>query len=61
MNALRYLRTVLWSFVGLGRRENAEELARAGGAVPLLLVAFGVLAVVLAGLIGLAKLASGWQ
>ncbi len=48
VNLLQYIRTVLWSFIGLGNRANADALARTGNPLPLLLVAV-VLVLVLIG------------
>lgn len=52
MNFLRHVKVVLWSFIGLGRRQHAGELGKAnplifvGVAFGLVLVFLGTLAFV---------------
>ena len=38
MNLLRYIKTVLWSFIGIGRRQDMAQLSERGN--PLILVVF---------------------
>lgn len=56
---LRALRTVLWSFIGLGGRQaDAEKRTDQVGLMPLLLVAFILVLVLIVGLVMLARYAS---
>ena len=56
-NALRYVQIVLWSFFGVRKRaDHAIDLQRARP-VPLLLVAIGLAALFVVGLVSLAGLA----
>ena len=57
MTVLRYVQTVLWSFIGLGRRENFGEVTRAGNPVALLAIALSLGAAFILTLVGLALLA----
>jgi hypothetical protein len=56
---LRYLRAVLWSFIGLGGR-SADASTRLKGAnpLPLIAIAFGVVLAFLACLAALARFAA---
>ncbi|MCZ4316552.1 DUF2970 domain-containing protein [Comamonadaceae bacterium G21597-S1] len=57
MNLLVYIRTVLWSFIGIGRRSGSgEDLARVKP-LGLFAVAIVLLVVFLVTLFGLASLA----
>ena len=40
MNLLRQTKTVLWSFVGLGRREDMADIHQRGNPLVLILIAF---------------------
>lgn len=40
MNLLRQIKTVLWSFVGLGRRQDMADIAGRGNPLVLILIAF---------------------
>ena len=40
MNFLRQVKTVLWSFVGLGRRKDMESVHERGNPLVLILIAF---------------------
>lgn len=56
---LRMVRAVLWSFIGLGGRQSqAEKRTEQVGFVPLAIVAFVLVAVLIAGLVALAKYAA---
>lgn len=57
MKLLVYIRTVLWSFIGIGSRKGADE--DLANVKPLVLLAVAVVLLVLFGLtiFGLAKLA----
>lgn len=39
MNILKQVKTVLWSLIGIGRREDMEEIPVRGSPIVLLLVA----------------------
>lgn len=47
MNFLRQVKTVLWSFVGLGRRQDMAQIHERGSPLVLILVAFVLLLVFL--------------
>jgi hypothetical protein len=47
MNILRQIRTVLWSFVGLGRRKDMAAIHERGSPLVLIAVAFGLVLVFL--------------
>ena len=58
MNLMRQIKTVLWSFVGLGRRKDMAEIHERGNLLLLILVAFvlvllfvGTLALVVHGVV----------
>lgn len=60
MEAIRYVRMVLWSFFGVRRRNAAaDELAKARPVI-LIAVALGLAALFGLSLWGLAHLAVGW-
>lgn len=57
---LRYLRAVLWGFVGLGgRRDDADERVDQAGALPTIAIALVLVLLLVVGLIALAKFAAG--
>jgi hypothetical protein len=47
MNFIRQIKTVLWSFVGLGRRGDASTIAQRGSPLVLIPIAFGIVLVFL--------------
>jgi hypothetical protein len=56
----RYLRAVLWGFIGLGgRRADADERVDQAGAIPTIAIAMVLALLLVAGLIALAKFAAG--
>ncbi len=57
MTLLRYVQTVLWSFIGLGRRENFGEVTRTGNPLALIAIAISLGAIFVLTLLGLAILA----
>ena len=57
---LRYLRAVLWSFIGLGGRStDASSRLENANPLPLIAIAFAVVLVFLACLVALARFAAG--
>lgn len=40
MNIFRQVKTVLWSFIGLGRRKDMAEIHERGNPLVLILIAF---------------------
>ena len=52
MNLIRQIKTVLWSFIGLGRRQDMAEIGDRGNPLVLILVAF-VLLLALMGVLAL--------
>ncbi len=42
MNILRQIKTVLWSFVGLGRRSDMAQIEQRGNPLVLILIAFSL-------------------
>jgi hypothetical protein len=40
MNLISQIKTVLWSFIGLGRRQDMEEIHERGSPLVLILIAF---------------------
>lgn len=40
MNIIRQVRTVLWSFIGLGRRKDMADIHERGNPLVLILIAF---------------------
>jgi hypothetical protein len=59
VTVLRYIQTVLWSFIGLGRRQNFGEVTRAGNPLVLIAIALSLAAVFVLALVALAALAVG--
>ena len=59
-NFLRYLRAVLWGFIGLGGRQaDAASRVDQAGAIPTIAIALVFVLLLVAGLIGLARFAAG--
>ena len=57
---LRYLRAVLWGFIGLGgRRADADERVDQAGAIPTIAIALVLALLLVVGLIALARFAAG--
>ena len=57
---LRYLRAVLWGFIGLGgRRADADQRVDHAGAIPTIAIALVLALLLVAGLIALARFAAG--
>ena len=57
---LRYLRAVLWGFIGLGgRRADADDRVDQSGAIPTIVIALVLVLLLVAGLIALARFAAG--
>ncbi len=52
MNIVRQVKTVMWSFVGLGRRQDMAEIHQRGNPLVLVLIAF-VLVLMLLGTLAL--------
>ena len=52
MNFVRQVKTVLWSFVGLGRRQDMAQIHERGNPLVLVLIAF-VLVLMLMGALAL--------
>lgn len=59
MNLLRYIKTVLWSFIGIGRRQDMAQLSERGNPLILVVVAFVLLLVFLITLVLAARWAAG--
>lgn len=57
MNILRYVRAVLWSFIGLGRRPDMDDLHRKADPVALIATALVLAALLVIGLVALARFA----
>ena len=57
MQFARQVKTVLWSFVGLGRRKDMSEIHERGNPLVLILIAFTLVLVFLATLAFVAHLA----
>jgi hypothetical protein len=55
MNLLRQIKTVLWSFVGLGRRQDMEDIPERGNPLFLILIAFVLVLVFLGTLAWIAR------
>jgi hypothetical protein len=47
MNLIRQIKTVLWSFIGLGQRKDMAEIHQRGNPLVLILIAFVVVLVFL--------------
>ena len=57
---LRYLRAVLWGFIGLGgRRADADQRVGQAGVIPTIVIALVLALLLVAGLIALARFAAG--
>jgi hypothetical protein len=57
---MRYVRAVLWGFIGLGgRQSDAASRVDQAGAVPMIAIAFVLVLVLVAGLIAIARFAAG--
>ncbi|MDM0021995.1 DUF2970 domain-containing protein [Variovorax saccharolyticus] len=57
---LRYLRAVLWGFIGLGgRRADADQRVGQAGVIPTIVIALVLVLLLVAGLIALARFAAG--
>ena len=52
MNVVRQVKTVMWSFVGLGRRQDMAQIHERGNPLVLVLIAF-VLVLMLLGTLAL--------
>jgi len=50
MNLLPQIKTVLWSFVGLGRRQDAADIHERGSPLALIAIAFVLVFVFIAAL-----------
>ncbi len=59
MNLIRQIKTVLWSFIGLGRRQDMAEVGQRGSPLVLILVAFILVLVFLGTLALVARWAAG--
>jgi len=59
LNALRYIRMVLWSFLGIRRRAGADEEIASVSPLILIVVAIAIAACFGALLVGLAVFAAG--
>ena len=55
MNFLRYIKTVLWSFIGIGRRQDMAQLSERGNPLILVVFAFVLLLVFLITLVQAAR------
>ncbi|MET4579926.1 DUF2970 domain-containing protein [Ottowia thiooxydans] len=58
MNILLQIKTVLWSFLGVGRRKDMAQIHERGSPIVLVVVAFGLLLVFVGGLALLAHSAT---
>jgi len=58
VNLIRQIKTVLWSFVGLGRRQDASEIQERGNPLVLILIAFSIVLAFLATLAFIAHMAA---
>ena len=59
MNLIRQVKTVLWSFVGLGRRQDMSEIPERGNPLVLILIAFVLVLVFIGVLVFVARQAAG--
>jgi hypothetical protein len=57
MNTLRYIQTVLWSFIGLGRRGDFDEVTSKGKPAQLIIVAIVMAVLFVVVLVSLAMFA----
>lgn len=55
MNLLRQIKTVLWSFIGLGRRQDMAQISQRGNPLLLVLIAFVLVLLFLGALAMLAR------
>jgi hypothetical protein len=58
MNFIRQVKTVLWSFVGLGRRQDMATIHERGNPLVLVLIAFALLLVLMGTLAFVAHVAA---
>ncbi|WP_036596069.1 DUF2970 domain-containing protein [Ottowia thiooxydans] len=56
MNIFRQIKTVLWSFIGIGRRKDMAEIHERGNPLVLVIIAFGLLLLFVGGLVLLARM-----
>ena len=59
MNLIRQVKTVLWSFVGLGRRQDMAEIPDRGNPLLLIVIAFVLVLVFIGVLVFIARQAAG--
>jgi hypothetical protein len=59
VNLLNYVRNVLWSFIGLGRRQDFDEVTRTAHPVALIAVALVLAAAFVGVLLLLVQYAAG--
>ena len=59
MNIFKQIKTVLWGFFGVGRRKDMAEIHERGNPLVLVIVAFGLLLLFVAGLASLAHAFGG--
>lgn len=59
MNILLQIKTVLWSFIGVGRRKDMAHIHERGSPIVLMAIAFGLLLVFVGGLALLAHSVAG--
>ncbi|RZL92012.1 MAG: DUF2970 domain-containing protein [Variovorax sp.] len=59
-NFMRYVRAVLWAFIGLGgRQSDATSRVDKAGALPMIAIALVLVLLLVAGLIAVARFAAG--
>ena len=59
MNLIRQVKTVLWSFIGLGRRQDMAEIPERGNPLVLIVIAFVLLLLFIGTLVFIARKAAG--
>ncbi len=59
MNLIRQVKTVLWSFIGLGRRQDMAEIPERGNPLVLILIAFVLVLLFVGTLVFIARQAAG--
>ncbi len=59
MNLIRQVTTVLWSFIGLGRRKDMAEIPERGNPLVLILIAFVLVLMFVGTLVFIARRAAG--
>jgi hypothetical protein len=59
MNLIRQVKTVLWSFIGLGRRQDMAEIPERGNPLVLILIAFVLVLMFVGTLVFIARRAAG--